>query len=264
MTNPLVEIKAKCEQYWDENRINSVEIHAILDFIHTRTRRAMEDIERLKYVEEENSWGAELHCHDEHEIERWEAERITFHIDAEEVTAKVFSAKFQSMQVEIERLEAAGEKVTYAYEHSVLDSAGHLVEIERLEQEFGNLMARINGDGGHKAAEFKTTREAGEHCETVFMDLVVKVERLNGELDSQRRITGEALHQKNAKIERRNVDHAQTRAEGMEAAVKAVKETDLKDCYPGEDLTIGAWNDCREQIAISIVAAIRAAAKEQA
>ena len=70
------------------------------------------------------------------------------------------------------------------------------------------------------------------------------------------RLEAEALLHKTFGIDQRK--------EGMEAAVKAVKETDLKDCYPGEDLTIGAWNDCREQIAISIVAAIRAAAKEQA
>ena len=33
----LAEIKTKCEQYWNEHRIGSVEVHAILEFIHTRT-----------------------------------------------------------------------------------------------------------------------------------------------------------------------------------------------------------------------------------
>ena len=37
--------------------------------------------------------------------------------------------------LEVKRLDAAGDKVTLAYEHSVLDSAGHLVEIKRLEVE---------------------------------------------------------------------------------------------------------------------------------
>ena len=134
--------------------------------------------------------------------------------------------------------------------------ADELTEIKaKCEQYMGYHGESVGMAEVHAVLSFIHTRAIGA---------IAEVERLNGELDSQRRITGEALHQKNAKIERLNVDHAQTRAEGMEAAVKAVKETDLKDCYPGEDLTIGAWNDCREQIAISIVAAIRAAAKEQA
>ena len=48
------------------------------------------------------------------EVERLEAERITFHIDGEEVTAEVFNAKFQSMQVEIERLEAERDEALAA------------------------------------------------------------------------------------------------------------------------------------------------------
>ena len=111
----------------------------------------------------------------------------------------------EKLEQDVERLDTAGDKVTLAYEHSVLDSAGHLVEIERLEQEFGNLMARINGDGGHKAAEFKTTREAGEHCEKVFMDLVAKVERLKVALVV------------------RDVKNDRLRADGIEAAVVIVE-----------------------------------------
>ncbi len=48
MSEPLVAIKAKCEQYWNESRINPVEVHAILEFIHIRSVDAAKEIARLK------------------------------------------------------------------------------------------------------------------------------------------------------------------------------------------------------------------------
>ena len=44
----LAEIKTKCEQYWNEHRIGSVEVHAILEFIHTRTVDVIAKGERLE------------------------------------------------------------------------------------------------------------------------------------------------------------------------------------------------------------------------
>ena len=44
----LAEIKTKCEQYWNEHRIGSVEVHAILEFIHTRTVDVIAKVERLE------------------------------------------------------------------------------------------------------------------------------------------------------------------------------------------------------------------------
>lgn len=42
MTDPLADITAKCEQYWNEQLICLVEVHAILRFIHRHTRLATE------------------------------------------------------------------------------------------------------------------------------------------------------------------------------------------------------------------------------
>ena len=106
------------------------------------------------------------------------------------------------------------------------------------ELDFGHIKRICKSDAGHGMTK------------TALIHWVL------GSISEVERLEAEALLHKTFGIDQRK--------EGMEAAVKAVKETDLKDCYPGEDLTIGAWNDCREQIAISIVAAIRAAAKEQA
>ena len=50
----LAEIKTKCEQYWNEHRIGSVEVHAILEFIHTRTVDVIAKVERLERVRLQN------------------------------------------------------------------------------------------------------------------------------------------------------------------------------------------------------------------
>ena len=55
------------------------------------------------------------------EVERLEAERITYHIDGEEVTAEVFNAKFQSMQVEIERLKLSRTRLLDAADDLIAD-----------------------------------------------------------------------------------------------------------------------------------------------
>lgn len=51
---------------------------------------------------------------------------------------------------------------------------------EEIEQDFGNLMAVINRDGGHKAAA-TTLRAAGEHCQSVVVGLMGAVEAARSE-----------------------------------------------------------------------------------
>ena len=48
MSDRLSEIKAKCEQYWNEDLIGPTEVHAILEFIHVRAVDAIAEVERLE------------------------------------------------------------------------------------------------------------------------------------------------------------------------------------------------------------------------
>ena len=154
----------------------------------------------------------------------------------------------EKLEKEIERLGESGESLASLRNFMeqrrgrvpTLPVGSAITEIKRLEQEFGNLMARINRDGGHKAAEFKTTREAGEHCEKVFMDLVAKVERLeqeakvavdgllaltelfNAERAEVKQLEAQAI-QHRAEIDVLGSNASDIRAEGIEAAVVIVE-----------------------------------------
>ena len=176
----------------------------------------------------------------------------------------------EKLEKEIERLGESGESLASLRNFMeqrrgrvpTLPVGSAITEIKRLEQEFGNLMARINRDGGHKAAEFKTTREAGEHCEKVFMDLVAKVELL--EADAKVAVDGLLALTELFNAERSKVERLE---EALATSDKACGAWEL-ECDDREKAGRAEGMEAAAVIADSynepnIADAIRAAAKEQ-
>ena len=63
----------------------------------------------MKYVEEENSWAAELHCHDEHEIERLREELKKPRKDRAFSAGMVAASKINKEIAELMRAKGVGQ-----------------------------------------------------------------------------------------------------------------------------------------------------------
>lgn len=56
-----------------------------------------------------------------------------------------------------------------------------IARVEELDQDFGNLMAVINGDGGHRAGDFSSRKEAGEDAQKTVVASHARIEELERE-----------------------------------------------------------------------------------
>ena len=114
------------------------------------------------------------------EVERLEAERITYHIDGEKVTAEVFNVKFQSMKVEIERLEAENTKLKEAWDalprsEAVDQLIASRAEVERLEADVARLGVQLHDQGTGRASYYKGVEAAAMVFENVGESLFDRI-----------------------------------------------------------------------------------------
>ena len=114
----LAEIKTKCEQYWNEHRIGSVEVHAILEFIHTRTVDVIAKVERLEA----------------------DIRELQDHSAARERTYNLLTTALEGYKAKVERLEQEVKDHKYhakmngdAARHSLETVEILNVEVKRLE-----------------------------------------------------------------------------------------------------------------------------------